>query len=358
MPKGPIDWDELEDDSSETFEKSAWKSSRRRRPRLPRDGGPREDGRPEREEKEPEAEGEVDETPYLVISVGAKRCIVQKGAEDLHCRLPSDLAARQRSRLAVGDRVVIEKRRNGWWVRQVLERRSALSRPDPRDPRREKVIAANVDLVVIVAAVQKPGVRTGLIDRYLLAVQRGGAEAAVCINKVDLAEGAEDAELKAAEPYRELGLPVVFTAAKEGRGLDELRQVLRGKLCVFVGHSGVGKSSLMNALVPELDLDTAAVSDRDGTGRHTTTRSNLFDLGGGTRIIDTPGIREFGLWDLEPEEVKSYFPEFLEPSAGCRFKDCSHTHEPECAVKSAVAAGEIPRARYDAYLRILESLQT
>jgi ribosome biogenesis GTPase / thiamine phosphate phosphatase len=345
--KGPVDWDALEEENaSATFEKSAWKSSRRRRQQvIPAAGG----------------EATQEAPALLVVSVGAKRCTVllekKDGTdEDRECRLPSSLAARQRSGLAVGDRVTLERRRNAWWVTGVEERRTSLSRPDPRDPRRRRVVAANVDLVVIVCAARKPGVRTGLIDRYLLAVQQGGAEAVVCINKIDLADGPEDAELEGLEVYRQLGLPVVLCSAAGGQGLDALRRALAGKTCVFVGHSGVGKSSLLNSLLPDLDLATRTVHGSAGTGRHTTTRSTLYRLEDGTRIIDTPGIREFGLWDLQPEEVAAAFPELTDPSTRCRFANCRHTHEPDCGVKEAVEAGTVPAARYQAYLRILASL--
>jgi ribosome biogenesis GTPase len=218
-------------------------------------------------------------------------------------------------------------------------------------------VAANIDRVVVVVAVAKPGIRTGLIDRYLLAVEQGGAQPVLCVNKVDLATAAEQGGLDLLEPYYQLGLPVVLCSAARGQGIEELRRILDGHLSVFVGHSGVGKSSLLNTLKPELDLTTAAVRRADGTGRHTTTRSHLYKLAGETWIIDTPGIREFGLWNLEAGEIGSYFPELVEWAPACKFANCTHSHEPQCAVKQAVDGGQIPVARYEAYLRILASLK-
>lgn len=176
------------------------------------------------------------------------------------------------------------------------------------------------------------------------------------MNKADLLDPETlGEELAALRPYRALGLPIAICSATEGRGSDELRTMIAGQVSAFVGHSGVGKSSLLNSLRPDLGLEVGAVSAGNRRGAHTTTRSTMWDLGGGTRIIDTPGVRSFGLWNLEAADLPWYFPEFA--SVGrCKFRDCGHTHEPECAVKEAVDAGEISRDRYETYLRILDSL--
>lgn len=350
--RGQVDWEALDEDPMPLFEKSAWLSSRRRQ--LPSGQG----------RKQGQGKKATDQTPpldsALVLSVGAKRCTVDLAGKRIDCRLSSSLAARQRIGLAVGDLVEISRNRGTWWVDEVLERCTELARVDPKDPRQRKVIAANIDLVVVVAAVRKPGIKTGLVDRYLLAVESSGADTLLCINKIDLVskEGdreAEDSELATLEPYRQLGHRIVLCSASTGKGIQELRAALEGKTCVFVGHSGVGKSSLLNALQPELQLAALSVRESDGTGRHTTTRSNLYRLEGETRIIDTPGIRELGLWDMGPDEIRGSFPELVEFASGCRFANCTHTHEPDCTVKEAVEAGAIPRARFEAYLRILSS---
>ncbi|HSN69669.1 MAG TPA: ribosome small subunit-dependent GTPase A, partial [Thermoanaerobaculia bacterium] len=192
---------------------------------------------------------------------------------------------------------------------------------------------------------------------YLIAIQSGGAQPLIAVNKVDLVPS-EDRELILSEldPYRALGIPVVLCSSETREGLEELRQRLLGRLAVFVGHSGVGKSSLIKALKPEITVRVGKIRARTGTGRHTTTRSTLYDLGGETRIIDTPGIREFGLWQVDPRELRYYFPEIQDRALACRFNDCLHDQEPECAVKEAAERGEIPSERYANYLKMLAEL--
>src|SRR5262249_4573095 len=163
--------------------------------------------------------------------------------------------------------------------------------------------------------------------RFMIAARRGGAQAAICVNKIDLADDRQSA-LEPLRVYEELRTPVLACSTKTGEGVDALRTLLGGKTSALVGHSGVGKSSILNALDADLGLATADVRKK-GTGRHTTTSSTLFDLGDGTYVIDTPGIREFGLWDLTPEALRESFPEFQEAAEWCRFNDCTHLHEPD-----------------------------
>ena len=291
----------------------------------------------------------------IVISVASRRCRVYQHGREIDCIVPSGIAARQKSALAVGDRVVIAEESGAWRLREVLPRRTVLSRPDPVNPRRQRLIAANIDVVVHVVSIRKPPLRPGLIDRYLIAIQRGGAEPLLCVNKIDLAEDRE-AELAPLAQYAQIGVRVVPCSTKTGEGLDELRAALQGRTAVLVGHSGVGKSSILNALDVRLRLATADVHRR-GTGRHTTSASTLYDLGDETYLIDTPGVREFGLWDLDRASLRDYFPEFAEPAEYCRFNDCTHVHEPACEVRHRVESGELNAARYDTYLRLTEDLE-
>jgi ribosome biogenesis GTPase len=291
----------------------------------------------------------------MVISVSSGRCRLFHEGREFDCVIPSEIAVRQKSALAVGDRVVTEESDGVTRLSAVLPRRTVLSRPDPLNPRMQRLIAANIDVVVNVVSVKAPPLRPRLIDRFLIAIERGGARAAICVNKIDLLDG-DERELAPLDVYRELGVPVVGVSTKSGEGIDALRALVRGKTGALVGHSGVGKSSILNALDASLDIATAGVSAKRGTGRHTTTAATLHDLGDDTLLIDTPGIRELGLWDLTPETLRTFFPEFEEPSQSCRFNDCTHLHEPDCAVKERAAEGTLSRARYETYVRLSEDL--
>jgi ribosome biogenesis GTPase len=219
---------------------------------------------------------------------------------------------------------------------------------------RDLVLAANVDVAVITVAAAEPPLRPGLIDRFLLALASGGVRPAICVNKVDLST--DRAALDAAmAPYAELHVPVFLCSAAHRSGLAPLRAWLAGRTCVFVGHSGVGKSSLLNVLDPDGDRVVRPVLDH-GKGRHTTTASSLRRLADGTRVIDTPGIRALGLERLDADTVRAGFAEFGAAGA-CRFADCSHVEEPSCAVREAAAAGRISAVRYASYRRILQSLE-
>jgi ribosome biogenesis GTPase / thiamine phosphate phosphatase len=303
-------------------------------------------------------EEEGDEEAAIAISVSSGRCRVFLDGSEIDCLIPPDLAVRQKSALAVGDRVRVSEASGVWRIESVLPRRSVLARPDPLNPHMQRLIAANVDVVVHVVSLKAPPLRPRLIDRFLIAIQRGGARGVICVNKIDLLEGTARAEeLAKLDPYRQLGVPVIPCSTKSGEGLEELRAAVEGTMAALVGHSGVGKSSILNALDASLGLATNRVKARRGTGRHTTTASTLYDFGGGTYLIDTPGIREFGLWDLDRESLRDYFPEFDEPAESCRFTDCTHVHEPDCAVKDAVASAEINPARYETYVRVWEDLR-
>ena len=300
-----------------------------------------EDSRPRLSQDDARASDDADAA--IVISIAGARCrVFQRGQE-------ADVVLRQKSDLAVGDRVTIE----GDHIVAVLPRRTVLSRPDPSNRHRQRVIAANLDVVIHVVSVKAPPLRPRLIDRFFIAIQRGGAQPLLCVNKIDLL--ADDAELAVLDPYREL-MPVILCSTKSGEGLDALRGAVQGKTCALVGHSGVGKSSILNALDRRLQLSIGELH-RAGSGRHTTTASTLYDFGDETYLIDTPGIREFGLWDLSADTLAEYFPEFAEAAESCRFNDCSHLHEPDCEVKRRVASGAIPAARYDTYTRLVEDLQ-
>jgi len=291
--------------------------------------------------------------PGLVLTVARDRIQVRADTEDVTVMLRPD-----GPKPAVGDQVQWRREGNGpAHLLAIEERRTVLARPDPHNSHRALVLAANVDVAVLVASAKSPDFRPALIDRCLIAIWHGGATPVICLSKVDLVEPHELEDIEARlMPYRDLGITVLMTSTETGAGTDELLQALAGKTCVLIGHSGVGKSSLLNVIDPERERRTKSGREFDGKGRHTTTSSELVELAGGTRLIDTPGIRSFGLWEIAAADVAAYFPELVELAATCRFGDCTHLHEPDCAVQAAADAGDLHPARFDAYRRIRESL--
>lgn len=303
------------------------------------------------------AAGELLAEPARVVGVARGPCAVELAdGSVVRAFLPKALARDDRGALAVGDRVLLARRASGELVvDRLLPRASRLARPDPHAPQRERVLAANLDLAVVVASFRRPPLSTGLVDRFLVALAWGDVPAAIAVNKLDLADR-DDAERSRLEPYHRLGVPVVLCSAKSGAGLAALRALVAGRTVAFVGHSGVGKSSLLNALLPGAGAAVGEVADGSARGRHTTSAARIYRAGDGTRIVDTPGVREFGLWRMTPRELAGYFEEFAAPALACRFSDCSHRHEPRCAVRAAVERGEIAAERYATYLRVLASL--
>lgn len=284
---------------------------------------------------------------------------VEASDQVYHCLARESVikAAKDATPITVGDLVRFEELAGGdreGIIVEVLPRRTKLSRKSQSSPYEshpyEDIVAANVDRLVIVASFQNPPLRPGLIDRYLVAAGKGGLEPVICLNKVDLATADDIRPIT--DLYRHLGYPVILTCAKSGQGVDQLRHYLANVTSVFAGHSGVGKSTLLNQLCPGAEFKTAEVNPKTGRGKHTTTAVQLIRLPTGGYVIDTPGIRQFGLWDLTPEDVQAYFAEIAQYSQACRFNDCSHTVEPDCAVRQAVHRGLIHPRRYESFLKL------
>lgn len=238
-------------------------------------------------------------------------------------------------------------------ITAILPRASKISRPGPGERHaRELILAANVDLLVVVSAAAQPDFNPRLLDRFLAVAEHFGIEAMVCVNKVDLRPD----PIPEADYLESIGYARVSCSAKTGAGLDALRARLRGRLAVLSGPSGAGKSSLIRALVPGSDPRTGEVRESDGKGRHTTTTSHLYATEDGVRIIDTPGLRELGLWGVASADVAGLWRDFAPYIGKCRFTDCAHRAEPGCAVQAAVESGAVPGFRLQSYYRVLETL--
>lgn len=295
-----------------------------------------------------------------VSAVLGEACEVEAEGATLTCVVTGKLKEGKRRELhpvAVGDRVIAEREADGSGVvvEVLLPRRTKLSRPAKGGRDVEQVIVANADQLLIVAATQKPEPSPGLIDRYLIAAENGLLEAILCINKIDLAPPEHYAALKGL--YESVGYKVLLTSATERLGLDALKAALQGKFTVLAGQSGAGKSSLINAVEPGMDIKVGVVSNATRKGRHTTARVSRLPLSFTGWVADTPGVREFGLWDVLPEEIEGCFPELAALVEDCKFPACTHRHEPHCAVLAAVDAGRVARTRYDSYVRIRETLE-
>lgn len=257
-------------------------------------------------------------------------------------------------KLAVGDRVTVERDDSdaAWAITAIHPRTSKLARRSPSGARGERIVAANVDQVVVVLAAAKPEPHVRMLDRFLVIAEGNDIAARIVINKVELVDSAFVDAL--ASPYERAGYVVHRTSVKQRLGLDALHDAVAGKTSAFTGPSGVGKSSLLNALYPQLTLRIGEISESVNKGRHTTVGAlfiPLTDPSGGY-VVDTPGLREVGLWGMPPENLDHCFPEFRPYLGSCKFQDCSHVHEPNCSVRAAIESGAITAARYESYLKL------
>jgi ribosome biogenesis GTPase len=300
--------------------------------------------------------------PGLIIKSQSGFFLVRTEAGDFVCQLRGKLKqSRKATKLAaLGDRVEISLQADGTgMIETVAPRERVLSRRAPsgsgragarQDSGAEQVLVANPDQVVLVFACAQPAPHLRMLDRFLVVAEVNKLPATICANKLDLVTR------EAAEAlfglYGRLGYTVLYTSADTGEGLADLRAQLAGKVSVLSGPSGVGKSSLLNALQPGLGIQAKAISQATFKGRHTTVHSELLPLEGGGFVADTPGIRSLGLWDVEPEELDAYFIDIKPYVDQCAFNDCTHVHEPGCAVIAAVKAGAIVPSRYDSYKRL------
>lgn len=264
--------------------------------------------------------------------------------------------------VAIGDRV--EYRISGelmGHIMDVCERKTKLTRAATHNAHLEQVIVANVDQVLAVMAAAQPKPTWNLLDRYLASAEASQVDAVIVVTKMDLVRGkkAEREILSVAEEYASMGYAVMLTSASDGQGIDALRERLAGKLSTLIGKSGVGKSSLLNALQPQLGVRVSEINANIDKGRHTTTTLEMFPLDVGGYLVDTPGMKVYGLWDVEPDEVALLFREIAPFVGACKFgASCTHTHEKGCAVRQAVESGAITARRYESYLRLCETLDS
>lgn len=303
-----------------------------------------------------EAGGAPAERGVVLRGTGGVWVVRTAGGETRESALRGRLKQATQTKLAVGDDVLLEPQAGDgvWAIVEILPRRSVLARRAPGGGHGERVVAANVDQVIVVFAAAQPEPHLRMLDRFLVVAEANGLDAQIVVNKIDLA-GLEPTRARFAD-YPRAGYVVHFASVRTGEGLDALRAALAGRTSAVSGPSGVGKSSLMNALYPGLDLRVGAVSEAVNKGRHTTVGAWLHPLPGGGFVADTPGLREVGFWGLTASALAGCFPEFRPWQEHCRFADCTHRVEPGCAVRAALERGEISAARYDSYSRLFAEL--
>jgi len=240
-------------------------------------------------------------------------------------------------------------------ITHIHDRKNYIVRKSVNLSKQTHIIASNIDLVFLLVTINNPATTTSFIDRFLVTAEAYGIEAVLIFNKIDTyTEETLDEQLYLQYIYSEIGYKCLRVSALEGNGIEELKSLMHEKVCMFSGHSGVGKSTLINAIEPSFNLKTSQISEAHQQGQHTTTFAEMFDLNFGAKIIDTPGIRGFGVVDMKPDEISDYFPEFFKLKEKCKFNNCLHKDEPNCAVKAALENDELAWSRYKSYIQILE----
>lgn len=294
----------------------------------------------------------------VIKSTGSWYRVRLDDGREVDCRIRGKFrieGIRTTNPLSVGDVVEVEENSEGFVVTGIEKRKNYIIRKSTNLSKESHIIASNVDQLLLIVTVNHPVTSTVFMDRFLATAEAYNVPAVLVFNKIDLYD--EDDQAMSGgliAIYRKIGYTCLEVSAKTGENIEELKALLRNRVTVLSGLSGVGKSSLINRVEPGLGLKTARISDAHDAGKHTTTFAEMFPLSGGGYLIDTPGVRSFGVVDMEKEEISHYFPEIFARSADCRFNNCTHSHEPGCAVVEAVNDGAISESRYFSYLSMLE----
>ncbi|WP_396188690.1 ribosome small subunit-dependent GTPase A [Flavobacterium sp.] len=301
-------------------------------------------------------------TGTVYKSTGSWYTVKSQAGDFVECRIKGKFrmkGIKSTNPIAVGDIVDFELDNTTdeiiGQIHTIHDRKNYIVRKSVNLSKQTHIIASNIDLVFLIVTIHNPVTTTSFIDRFLVTAEAYGIEAVLLFNKIDtFTPEIEDEQLYLQYVYSEIGYRCLRVSATIGQGIDALKEMMKDKVCMFSGHSGVGKSTLVNALEPRLNLKTKEISDSHSQGQHTTTFAEMFELTFGSKIIDTPGIRGFGVVDMEKQEIGDYFPEFFALKDQCKFNNCLHKEEPHCAVKKALEEDKIAWSRYNSYLKILE----
>ena len=301
-------------------------------------------------------------TGLVYKSTGSWYTVKTEDGSFLECRIKGKFrmqGIKSTNPIAVGDVVDYELEATTdvttGTINTIHDRKNYIVRKSVNLSKQTHIIAANIDVVFLLITINNPPTTTSFIDRFLVTAEAYGIEAVLVFNKIDtFNEATLDEQLYLQHVYQEIGYSCLRVSSTEKKGLDEIKSMMIGKVSMFSGHSGVGKSTLVNALEPTLDLKTKTISEQSKQGQHTTTFAEMYDLSFDAKIIDTPGIKGFGIVDMEKEEISGYFPEFFKLKDQCKFNNCLHKEEPHCAIKAALEKDEIAWSRYNSYLKILE----
>jgi ribosome biogenesis GTPase len=301
-------------------------------------------------------------TGLVYKSTGSSYTVKTEDQQQFECRIKGKFrmkGIKSTNPIAVGDVVDFELDRTTdeviGQINSIHDRKNYIVRKSVNLSKQTHIIASNIDVVFLLVTINNPPTTTSFIDRFLVTAEAYGIEAVLVFNKIDTYDEAmKEEQLYLQYIYSQIGYRCLLVSAKESKGLEELKSMMIGKVSMFSGHSGVGKSTLVNALEPGLDLKTKTISEQSKQGQHTTTFAEMYDLSFDAKIIDTPGIKGFGIVDMEKEEISGYFPEFFKLKEECKFNNCLHKEEPHCAVKKALEEDKIAWSRYNSYLKILE----